>query len=109
MIDLTNANSAYDFDGINDFIQVSNSNSLSIGNNGLSISLWVKNDAIWQSQGGYMVSKSDQTGGPMNGPGYIIRSGADGGTPFVPTPVFKNNANEFGLNSTTPIPLNIYV
>ena len=99
-----NANSAYDFDGINDFIQVSNSNSLSIGNNGLSISLWVKNDAIWQSPRWlYMVSKSDQTGGPMNGPGYIIRSGADGGAPFHYTPVFKNNANEFGLNSTTII------
>ena len=50
-----------------------------------------------------MVSKSDQTGGPMNGPGYIIRSGADGGAPFHYTPVFKNNANEFGLNSTTII------
>ncbi|MCF6180862.1 LamG-like jellyroll fold domain-containing protein [Lutibacter sp.] len=39
-----NADSAYSFNGISDFIQVPNSNSLDIYNSDLSISMWLYND-----------------------------------------------------------------
>ena len=38
-----NANSAYSFDGVDDFIQVANSNSLNIFNNDLTINMWLLN------------------------------------------------------------------
>lgn len=97
-------NSAYIFDGINDFIEIANSTSLSQSNtNGLTLSCWIKNDQVWQNPKWlYVISKTDGT--IQNGDGgYILRAGADGGAPFGYVPVFKtiNGGNQF--SSTNPI------
>lgn len=97
-------NSAYIFDGNNDFIRIANSTSLSQSNtDGLTLSCWIKHDQVWQNPKWlYMISKTDGT--IQNGDGgYILRAGADGGAPFGYVPVFKtvNGGNQF--SSTNPI------
>lgn len=97
-------NSAYIFDGINDFIEIANSTSLSQSNtNGLTLSCWIKNDQVWQNPKWLnIISKTNGT--IQNGDGgYILRAGADGGAPFGYVPVFKtiNGGNQF--SSTNPI------
>ena len=97
-------NSAYIFDGSNDFIEIANSTSLSQSNtNGLTLSCWIKHDQVWQNPKWlYVISKTDGT--IQNGDGgYILRAGADGGAPFGYVPVFKtiNGGNQF--SSTNPI------
>ena len=97
-------NSAYIFDGNNDFIQIANSTSLSQSNtDGLTLSCWIKHDQVWQNPKWlYVISKTDGT--IQNGDGgYILRAGADGGAPFGYVPVFKtvNGGNQF--SSTNPI------
>jgi gliding motility-associated-like protein len=97
-------NSAYIFDGSNDFIEIANSTSLSQSNtNGLTLSCWIKHDQVWQNPKWlYLISKTDGT--IQNGDGgYILRAGADAGAPFGYVPVFKtvNGGNQF--SSTNPI------
>ena len=71
------ANSAYEFDGIDDFIQVANSSSLDIISNALTINMWLYNDNpdtgnSWKgiSKGGYDVGNGYElifTNGNTNG------------------------------------------
>ena len=84
-----NLESAYEFDGIDDFIQVTNSNSLDITGNELSINMWLYNDNpdtsnLWKgiSKGGYDIGNGYEliyTNDPSNSGGKLALNIGGGG------------------------------
>jgi len=63
------ADSAYEFDGINNFIQVANSSSLNVFNSDLTISMWLYNDNPSLTDNTY---KGISKGGWDTGAGYEL-------------------------------------
>jgi len=66
----TNLNSAYKFDGINDYIEVQNIEDLNFGNGDMAISVWVKPDK--PSSGSRILSKFQHTSKPYYDIGYFF-------------------------------------
>ncbi len=64
-----NANSAYEFDGINNYIQVANSTSLNVFNSDLTVSMWIYNDNPLLTDFTY---KGISKGGWNTGAGYEL-------------------------------------
>jgi len=72
-----NANSAYDFNGTTDFIEVADNVSLSFGSNQITISLWV-NIAGYSGISRIGVSKQSGSGNTQSGFNVFYKSGAHG-------------------------------
>jgi hypothetical protein len=87
-----NVNKAYVFDGINDFIQVSNSSSFNLAN-GHSISVWFNPNGIQQS---VIIEKFNSTNGQGDGgPQLVLRTNQ-----LIDFSIFNNNSGNFVYSNT---------
>ena len=94
-----NANSAYSFDGVNDFIQVSHSNSLTFSQNEISISIWLYVLNWPQALENYFICKQLNIGNDQIGLHCYLY---DGGTTTYPKYVALRYRN--GINSAWTSP-----
>jgi hypothetical protein len=88
-----NANSAYSFNGVNDYIQISNSSNFNLAN-GHSISIWFNPNGIQQS---VIIEKFNNTNGLGDGgPQLVLRTNQ-----LIDFSIYNNNSGNF-LYSNTP-------
>jgi hypothetical protein len=83
-------NGSFDFDGENDFVNISNSSSLNM-EYGITVSAWIKSDS-WAltSWGSTIVGKDDWHDGESHG--YVLRTGDNGNLSFT---IGKNNSDQW--------------